>query len=220
MSAKILVSGLANTGKTTLLKDLEDVLIIAHDGKKYPFPQPHVNVDTFEGAQDLINITNAKVTAYQERFGKLPKTIGYDSVSKIFETLSNYCNRKYSGFTIYTELNKEIALFTEYIENVLVANGVNIILVSHALWDVDTATYQLVGNGAFAKKGGFLSEVDNAVFVEVKSNKRVVHHRSNKFASRSILAELPDNEPADGYNMQRHVDMLVAKKDEVVGYTL
>jgi len=42
---KMLISSLPNIGKTTLLQTLDDVLVIARDGKKYPFPQAHVNVE-------------------------------------------------------------------------------------------------------------------------------------------------------------------------------
>lgn len=220
MSAKILISALANSGKTTLLKSLNNVLVIAHDGKKYPFPQPHVNVDSFNSMDEFIGLCNSKVAAYKDKFGELPETMAFDSVSKIFETIADYCNEKFTGFNVYSNLNKEVHKFTDYIENTLITNGINVVIVSHAVWDADTTTYQLVAQGAFAKKGGFLSEVDQAVFVEVKSNKRTVHHRSNKFASRTTLDDMPDNEDANEYNLQAHIEKLVSVKDAVAEYIL
>lgn len=218
--SKILISGLANTGKTTLLQTLTDVLVIAHDGKKYPFPQPHVNVDNFNSVNELTSLINDKIAAYEAKFGVFPKTIAIDSVSKIFESIAINCGRMYKGFEIWKNVNSEVSEFTSYIEDTLISNGITVVLISHATWDVDTSSYQLVAQGSFAKKGGFLSEVDNAIFVEIKNGKRIIHHRSPKFASRTTLSELPDNQTAEEYNLQIHVDILNTKSDEVSDYIL
>lgn len=220
MSAKILVSGLANTGKTSLLQSLTDVFVIAHDGKQYPFPQPHVNIQTFSSIAELISITNAKLAIYKEKFGKLPATVVFDSVSKIFETIADNCNRQYKGFEVWKNVNSEVNEFTRYLEQTLIPHGLNVVIVSHAIWNIDTATYELVAQGSFAKKGAFLSETDNAVFIEVKNSKRIIHHRSPKFAARSTLEELPDSQPIEEYNLQKHIDILVATKNKVASYQL
>lgn len=60
-NVKLLVSSLPNIGKTTLLQTLEDALIIARDGKQYPFPQAHVNVPDFTSAEELINLIVEKL---------------------------------------------------------------------------------------------------------------------------------------------------------------
>lgn len=100
MAAKLLVSGIAGSGKTTLLKTLEDVLVISHDGKPFSLPIPHVYVKSFSGVQELIQLVGTKVLAYKEKFGEFPKTIVFDSVSKIFDTISNNCNAKYTGLNV------------------------------------------------------------------------------------------------------------------------
>jgi len=220
MAEKLLISALSNSGKTTLLKDLEDVLVIAIDGKVYPFPQPHVNVSSFNTIEEFTNLISEKVEAYQEKFDKLPKTIAIDSVSRVFELIANNCNVKYQGFNIYTELNKEVAAFTQYIEDVLIANDMNVVIVSHAVWDADTNRYVLVAQGSFAKSGGFLSVVDNSIFLEVKGSKRIVHHRTAKYASRTTLEDIPDTEPADEYNLQDHIDKLATLKGEVTNWSI
>jgi len=220
MSAKILVSGLANTGKTSLLQTLTDVFIVAHDGKQYPFPQPHVNVSSFTSVAELLSVTNTKLAAYKEKFGKLPATIVFDSVSTVFETVADNCGRQYKGFEIWKNVNSEINEFTRYIEQTLIPHGLNVVIVSHAVWNVDTVTYELVAQGSFSKKGGFLSTVDNSIFIEVKNGKRIIHHRSPKYAARSTLAELPDSQPIEEYSLQKHVDMLVATKNNVASYQL
>lgn len=220
MSAKILVSGLANTGKTSLLQSLTDVFVVAHDGKQYPFPQPHINVPTFDNISELLAIVNTKLGVYKTKFGKLPSTIVFDSVSTIFETIAANCGRQFKGFDTWKNVNLQINELTSYIENTLIPNGLNVVIVSHAVWNVDTVTYELVAQGSFAKKGSFLATVDNAVFIEVKNGKRIIHHRSPKFAARSTLAELPESQPIEEYTLQKHVDMLVATKDKVAAFQL
>jgi GTPase SAR1 family protein len=220
MSAKILISGLSNSGKTTLTDSLVDALIVSHDGKSYPFPKPHVNIPTFASTAELIATVNSKIEAYKDKIGSYPKTIVFDSVSKIFDTLMDTCSVKHTGFKIYSELNKEIHEFTDYIQNVLIASDMNVVLISHAIYDGDTATYNLVGKGDFQKRGGFLAEVDNSAFVETKNNKRIVHHRSTKFPARTIIADLPDSQPVEDYNLQQHLDILSSMKSKVTEYEL
>jgi len=221
MAAKLLISAPSNSGKTTLLKDLEDALVISIDGKKFPYAIPHVNVDTFESVQDFTDLISSKVQAYNEKFGKYPRTIAIDSVSRVFETAANNCNLRFTGFTVYSELNKEIALLTGYLESV-VSSGTNLVIISHSIYDKDSARYVLVDQGSFSKAGGFLSVVDNAVALEVKSNKRIVHHRNPKFAARTILTaeELPDQVLMEDYNLQAHIDLLEGKHDEVADFVL
>lgn len=220
MTAKILISAEANSGKTTLTKDLKDSLVVSHDGKRYPFKVPHVMVPTFGSVDELVNLTIEKIEAYKDKFGQYPSTIVFDSVSKIFDTIHANCNEKYKGFVIYTELDKEIVTFTSFIENSLIASGMNVILISHALYDADTAKYNLVGKGSFAKRGGFLAEVDEAIFIEVKSNKRILHFRSAKLPARSLQEGLPDSAPVEDFNLQAHLDTLAGNAEEVDEYQL
>jgi hypothetical protein len=220
MSVKLLISAEANAGKTTLTKDLENSLVISHDGKKYPYPIPHVLVPTFDVTQELIDTTIEKIEAYNTKFNKYPDTVVFDSVSKIFETMHNNCNNKYKGFVIYSELDKEINLFTNFIENSLIASNMNVILVSHALYDADTAKYNLVGKGSFSKKGGFLAEVDEGLFIELKNNKRIVHFKSTKLPARSLLEDLPASVSVDEFNLQEHINKLAGNASTVDEYQL
>lgn len=147
MSVKLLISAEANSGKTTLTRNLKDSLVVSHDGKRYPFPVPHVMVPTFASIDELINTVVEKIEAYNAKFNAYPSTIVFDSVSKIFDTIHNNCNEKFKGFTIYSELDKEITAFTSFIENSLIASGMNVVLISHALYDAESAKYNLVGKG-------------------------------------------------------------------------
>ena len=208
MSVKILISAEANGGKTTLTKNLKDSLVVSHDGKRYPFAVPHVLVPTFDSVEDLIKLTVDKIEAYSQKFNQYPETIVFDSVSKIFDTIHTNCNEKHKGFVIYSELDKEIVAFTSFIENSLIASEMNVVLISHALYDADTVKYKLVGKGSFAKRGGFLAEVDEALFLETKGNKRVVHFKSAKLPARSLQNDLPESVSVEDFNLQEHIEML------------
>ena len=218
MSVKLLISGLSNAGKTSLLASLQDAFVISHDGKNFPFPIPHTNVSEFNSTSELIKLITEKIQLYKARNNKLPATVAIDSVSKIFDTLYDVCNVKHSGFKIYSELNKEIHEFTDYIQNVLIENGINVVLLSHATYDGETSQYNLVGKGDFQKRGGFLAEVDTASFIETKNNKRIIHHKSTKFPARCLLADMPDSQPVEEFNLQEYINRLSTISDSVVEF--
>lgn len=147
MAAKLLISAEANSGKTTLTKSLQNSLVVSHDGKRYPFTVPHVMVPNFNSVQELVDLTIEKVELFNEKFGEYPDTIVFDSVSKIFDTIHTNCNEKFKGFQIYSELDKEVSAFTSFIEESLIASNMNVVLISHAIYDADNAKYNLVGKG-------------------------------------------------------------------------
>lgn len=60
----------------------------------------------------------------------------------------------------------------------------------------------------FQKRGGFLSEVDQASFIEIRNGKRYIHHRSTKFPARTTISELPDNQLLDEYDIKAHIELL------------
>lgn len=220
MSIKLLISAEANSGKTTLTKSLKDALVVSHDGKRYPFTVPHVMVDTFPAVSDLINLINTKIVAYKEKFGSYPKTIVFDSISKIFDTILTNCNTKHTGFKIYSELDAEVTALMSYIENTLIASDMNVVIISHAIYDADTTKYNLVGKGSFAKRGGVLAETDQALFLETKSNKRIVHFRSTKFPARTLVEDDPDSIDVTAFNLQDYIDKLSAAQTLADDYAL
>ena len=220
MSVKLLISAESNSGKTTLTKTLKDALVVSHDGKKYPFAVPHIMVDTFDSTASLIALINEKILAYKEKFKVYPKTVVFDSVSKIFDTILNNCSSKHTGFKIYSELDAEITMLTSYIQTTLIASNMNVVFISHAIWDQDTAKFNLVGKGGFAKRGGFLAETDEAIFIETKNGKRILHFRSTKFPARTLTTDVPDSQPSDDFNLQTHLEMLAATQNDVDAYAL
>jgi hypothetical protein len=93
-------------------------------------------------------------------------------------------------------------------------------LISHALWDSETAKYNLVGKGSFAKTGGFLATVDESIFLETKNNKRVIHNRSTKFPARTLQEDLADSLPVEEFNLQSHIDLLASRQEDVSEFSL
>ena len=218
-TVKVLVNGLPMIGKTTVLQSLTDVLVIARDGKRYPFPQPHVNVPDFETAEELINVITDKINAYEEKMGKLPKTIVIDSISKILLDLEGNVLARVKSFP-YGVVNTEIKQIVDFIERDL-ADTFNVVLVSHVLYDEDTVGYKLVNaGGSWGKKGGIISEVDEAVFIELKGKKRILHYRNPKMLARTTITDLPDSVPLEEFNLQSHLDMLLENQGSVAEFTL
>lgn len=216
---KLLVSGLPAMGKTTLLQTLENVLVIARDGKKYPFPQAHVNVPDFSSAEELIDLICAKVEAYEEKVGDLPEIIAIDSISKILLDIEGYTLEQVKSFP-YGKVNTEIKRVVDFIERDL-AETFDVVLVSHAIYSEDTVGYALVNaGGSYGKKGGILSEVDEAIFVELKGKSRVIHFRNPKMAARTTMKDLPDSQPEKGFNLMKHIKLLKTKQNKAASWSL
>ena len=220
MAVKLLISAEANSGKTSLTKTLKDTLVVSHDGKKFPFKIPHVTIREFTNIQELIDTVNEKIVSYKDRFGEYPRTIVFDSVSKIFDTMLDNCSTKFTGYKVYSNLNTEIAQFTYYIENTLIASDMNVVLISHAMYDSDSGRYHLIAKGDFAKRGAFLAEVDEAIFIEIKASKRIIHFRSTKFPARSLQEELPDSVPIEKFDLNDHINTLAESTDDVDEYEI
>lgn len=218
-NVKMLVSGITNSGKTSILQTLEDVLVIARDGKQYPFPQAHVNVPDFTNIDTLIDLIVEKVEAYEKKIGSVPKTIVIDAISKILLDIEGYVLEQVKSFP-YGKINTEIKKFVDFIERDM-ATTFNVVLVSHALYSEDTNGYSLVNaGGSYGKKGGMLAEVDEAIFLEVKGQTRTVHYRNAKMASRTTMAELPDSVALTEFNLQKHIEMLQTKQNKAAEWSL
>lgn len=214
MSAKILVTGLPNTGKTSLLGKLKDVLVIARDGKPFSLELPHFNVPEYSTVDELLDMVQEKIETYKEKFKEYPKTIAFDSVSRIFTDIETSCNRRFNGFDVWTNVNKEINLFLEAI-NQLQEAGFNVILVAHAVWDENAKKFIETAKGSFAKIGGFLSTVDYAINIDLIGKKRVITHRGNSL-SRSLIDEVPDKEDASEFDFQEYINLIRKRSTNVI----
>lgn len=213
MPAKILITGMPNTGKTTLLKTLKNVLVISRDGKPFSLELPHVNVNEYTNMNNFLALVSDKLEAYNKRFGTYPETIAFDSVSRIFTDVETSCSKRFNGYEVWANVNKEIQTFLEAI-NSMQENGFNIVLIAHAVWDENAKKYIETCKGSFAKIGGFLSTVDYALNIDIVGNKRIITHRGTNL-SRSLLDDIPDKEDANNFNLQDYINKIKAKSDVV-----
>jgi len=212
--AKILISGLPNTGKTSLLRTLKDVLVIADDGKQYPFPQPHRNVEAVNTAAEFINIVEESLTSYEEKYGQMPATIAIDSISKVLLDIETHYISTISSFP-YGQIGKDIMQIMAYIENDLVKNGCNVVFVSHAMKDEDGYFKLVTAGGSSGKRGGVIADVDNAIYVDVRGKKRVIWHKNPQLLARSLDNDLPESELVADFNLQSYLERLIANEGAV-----
>lgn len=217
-SAKILITGMPNTGKTTLLKSLKNVLVFARDGKPFSLSLPHVNVNEFTTMKDFISLIQDKLEAYKEKMNEYPETIVFDSVSRIFTDVETSCSRRFNGYEVWANVNKEIQMFLEAI-NGMQEGGFNVVLIAHAIWDENAKKYIETCKGSFAKIGGFLSTVDYALNIDIVGNKRIITHKGTNL-SRTLLEDIPDKEDANTFNLQEYINKIKAKANEVTEWTI
>ncbi len=217
--AKLLISGLSNTGKTSLLQTLTDVLVYANDGKGYPFKQPHLSVGMTNTAADFISTIEDGLAKYEEKFGEMPKTIAIDSISKILIDIEGYYLRTVASFP-YGPIGKDVTELMNYIEIELVQNGCNVIFVSHAIKDADGQFALVTAGGSSGKRGGVIADVDNAIYLDVQGKKRKIHHKNPKMLARSLDSELPEFVNVEDFNLQEHLDMIVAHETDTEEWAL
>ena len=213
MPAKILITGLANSGKTSLLKPLEKVLVFSRDGKPFSLELPQVNVPDYDKIDELLDVVQEKLEAYKEKVGEYPDTLVFDSVSRIFTDIETNSQNRFKGYDVWSNVNMEVNKFVAA-TNELLANGFNIVLIAHAVFDVESKTFTETCKGSFAKTGGFLSTVDYAVNVSVVGNKRIVQHKGMQL-SRTLIDDMPDKEDVNNFNLQDYLDKIKIKSEIV-----
>ena len=154
-----------------------------------------------------------KLTVYEEKFKKSPDTICFDSVSRIFTDIETSCSKRFKGYEVWSNVNREINTFLEAI-NQMLDSGYNVVLIAHAVWDGDAKKYIETCKGSFAKTGGFLSTVDYAINIDIVENKRILTHRGNNL-SRTLLEDMPEKEDASSFNLQTYLNK-IKQQSEVV----
>ena len=211
--AKVLITGLANSGKTSLLKPLEKTLVFSRDGKPFSLELPHVNVPDYSKIDEFLDLIQEKLDAYKDKVGEYPDTLVFDSVSRIFTDIETNCQNKYKGYDVWSNVNMEVNKFVAA-TNELMEAGFNIVLIAHAVFDVETKTFTETCKGSFAKTGGFLSTVDYAVNIGIVGSKRIVTHKGMQL-SRTLLDNLPEKEDVNNFNLQTYLDKIKVKSEVV-----
>jgi len=211
---KLLINGTENSGKTTLISTIKEGLVMSTDNKAFRGKVPHFRYNTYNGLDDLIDTISAKLEAYEAKFGKLPETFVIDSVTHLQNAIIKYSNDKYTGFNIWTSINRDILSFNAFIEEELIPAGINVVMTAHVVYDTDAARWKIDSPGNFGKTGSFMSLVDEAVFLENKGNKRILHYSTMKFPCRTLQAELPESTNVDDFNINEHIKLLESSVQE------
>ena len=213
MSAKVLITGVSNSGKTHLLKPLKKALVFSRDGKPFPLELPHTNIPDYMHIDELLDVVQEKLEAYKEKVGEYPDTLVFDSVSRIFTDIETNSQNRFKGYDVWSNVNMEVNKFVAA-TNELLSNGFNIVLIAHAVFDVESKTFTETCKGSFAKTGGFLSTVDYAVNISVVGNKRIVQHKGMQL-SRTLIDDMPDKEDVNNFNLQDYLDKIKIKSEIV-----
>ena len=217
MSTKILVSGYEASGKSTLTSKIKNALVINFDKKEYSFNVPHANFKNYEGMESVITFINDKIKAYKEEF---PKFIVIDTVTQLYAAMTRYNSVKYTGFKIHEQNNIDTLDLNNYIENVLIANGVSVVIVAHTMVDEKSDRHIIPAQGQFAKAGSWLSIVNDSLFIEKSSGKLVVYFTSFKYPARTTLKDLPDKVGINEFDINEYLNKLVNAKNEIEEYIL
>lgn len=217
---KLLVSGFEASGKSTITSQIKDALIVNMDRKAYSFQVPHINITEYTGIDTLIELINIKLGVYQEKFGKLPTTVVFDTVTQLYSTIQAYNENNFKGFDVHKNNNRDTLNFNAYVEDVLLANGVNVIIVAHTTWDVDTARHIIPATGQFGKAGSWLSVVNDSIFIEKKSGKFIVHQKSMKFPCRTTITDIKESVDSTEYDINNHIETLMNSKIEAESFKL
>lgn len=220
MSTKILVSGYEASGKSTLTSKIKNALVINFDKKEYSFNVPHANFKNYEGMESVITFINDKIKAYKEKFKEFPKFIVIDTVTQLYAAMTRYNSVKYTGFKIHEQNNIDTLDLNNYIENVLIANGVSVVIVAHTMVDEKSDRHVIPAQGQFAKAGSWLSIVNDSLFIEKSSGKLVVYFTSFKYPARTTLKDLPDKVGINEFDINKYLNKLVNAKNEIEEYIL
>lgn len=217
---KFLVSAFENSGKSTITSKLEDALVFNLDHKEYGFKVPHVNIKEYEGMDTLLETIENKLEAYNEKFGKYPQTVVFDTVTQMYSSMQKYNGTKYKGFDEHKANNADTLAFNSFIEEALIPSGINTVIVAHTIYDEATGRHIIPASGAFAKAGSWLSIVNEAIFLEKKANKLLVHTSGLKHPARTTLEDLPSTIPVEEYSLQEHLNKLMETKFEAEEFLL
>jgi len=205
---KLLVVAPENSGKTRLISSIENGLVMSTDNKAFRGKVPHFRYNIYNGLDDLIDTISSKLEAYEAKLGSLPETFVIDSVTHLQNAIIKYNNDKYTGFNIWTNINRDVLAINAFIEEELIPAGINVVMTAHVVYDTEAARWKIDSPGNFGKTGSWLSIVDESIFIEVKGNKRILHFSTMKFPCRTLQAELPESINMDDFNINEHIKLL------------
>ncbi len=217
---KLGVVAMEASGKTTLISKLKDALVVSTDNKAFRGKVAHFRYSTYEGLDHFTEVIGEKLEAYKEKYGSYPKTLVIDSVTHLANNMEKWANDKFTGFNIWSNLGKDTLGFNAFLEEDIIPAGINVVFTAHTQYDPDTAKYKINSPGNFGKQGSWLSVTDEAVFIEIKGSKRVVHFTTAKFPCRSLQEDLTNGVNIDDFDINKHITLLENAVTESEEWTL
>lgn len=217
---KVLVSAYEASGKTTITSKIKDALVINFDRKEYGFNVPHANFNNYEGMSSVINFINEKINKYKDHFKALPKVVVLDTVTQLYSAMARYNGVKYRGFETHSQNNADTLDFNAYVEEILIGNGISVVIVAHTTVDPDSGRHIIPASGQFSKAGSWLSVVNDALFIEKASGKLVVHLKGFKYPTRTTLKDVEDKIAIEDFDINAYLDKLLASKTESEKFVL
>ena len=205
---KLGIVAMEASGKTTLISKIKDALVVSTDNKAFRGKVAHFRYSHYDGLDAFIETIGEKLDLYKEKEGKYPRTLVIDSVTHLANNMEKWANDRFTGFNIWSNLSKDILAFNAFLEDDIIPAGINVVFTAHTQYDPDTAKYKIASPGSFGKNGSWLSVTDEARFIEVKSNKRVIHYRTSKFPCRTLQDDYPDSVAIEDYDINKDIDIL------------
>lgn len=212
---KLLVTGLESSGKSTITSKIKDALVINFDNKEYNFEVANADFREYTGLDSVIDFINNKLVAYKEKNGKFPKVLIIDTVTQLYSSMVLYNSKKYTGFNIHSQNNVDTLDLNNYFEDVILANGVDLVVVAHTIFDPDTKAYTIKSQGQFRDAGSWLSIVNDSIFIEKRNGKLAVFLNDIKYPSRTSLENLEEKMTIDEYDINTHLDKLRNSKETI-----
>lgn len=210
---KLLITGLENSGKTTVTAKITDAMVVVVDEKRYPYKVPHYKIGEYEGITEFKNELVDKIKAYKAKYGKPPRTIVFDTITKLYESMYKYAQANFKGYDVHNSISGDTLAFNTMMENLLIARGINVVIAAHVVYDENTSRYLVPATGQFKNTGSWLSVVDEASFLYNMGSQRYIAHSELKYPCRSTLDKMIST-PVDDYDINKHIEMLEAKADD------
>lgn len=219
MAIKVLISGYENSGKTTLISRITDCLIINCDAKEFSIPVLHANYKEYKGIPDFTDFVKEKLKAYKDHKGETPKYIIFDTVTHFYSKMTKYNNSKFKGFEIHNSNNRDTMALNDMFE-LLVASGINVIIVAHTMFDKETGKHKIPAQGNFKDCGSFLSVCNEAIYIERSKDVHNIHLKSDWYPVRSLIEQEHEVVKFNDFDINAYLEKICNVKQETEKFRL
>lgn len=221
-ATSLLVVGFENTGKSTLGAKVKDCLVINCDHKPYSFDQIHSNCAEWKGFDDFRATVNAKIQAYEKKFGKYPNVVVIDTITHLYNSMTKYNSEKYNTnkFAAMEKNNEDVIDIAEFIRK-LVNGGINVVIMAHTKVDTKTDKFTVPAQGSFRDSGSWQSFVSEAIFIERnETDHLIVLKNPGNNCVRTNIQRIIDSEenvikvPFKSFDLEAHINEILENMKE------